>query len=95
MAHNRKLPLVFSKYGAPMGRRDGHPGHEPEGKVSLQRVRIDSGGYDSGGAYWGAGGPLFWATDESGDYERFLRAASREAAKAILRDEWEEIRFYR
>lgn len=31
-------------------------------KFYLQRVRINSGGYDSGGAYWGIGSPLYWAS---------------------------------
>lgn len=77
----------------------GRPGSysEPQGKVSLQRVQIDSGGYDHGGAYWGLGAPLWWACDEEGSYEAFLRASTRAHAKAIIRAAFPDatIKFYR
>lgn len=78
---------VSSKYGAPMGRasyaaRDADaPG---VARLSLQRVRINSGGYDSGGAYWGLGEPLYVATDGDG-IEVFVRAPDRESAKDAVR----------
>jgi hypothetical protein len=86
---------VSSKFGAPMGRhstttreleRDG--ALAPDGgiprKLYLQRVRLDSGGYDSGGAYWGHGAPLYVATDHE-DVTVFVRGAGREAAKDAVR----------
>lgn len=75
-----KLSNVSSKYGAPMGRRSDI---DLYGKVRLARVRLDSGGYDNGGAYWGHGEPLWRALDTEGN-EQFLRAVSREAAKKSL-----------
>lgn len=33
----------------------------PRDKWQLQRVQLNSGGYDSGGAYWGIGAPLYCA----------------------------------
>lgn len=49
------------------------------GKVTLRirRVRLDSGGYDDGGAYWGTGTPLFQAygTDGSGESVTLYRRA--------------------
>ena len=39
--------------GAAMGRPD-HNG-ALQAKLHLARVRINQGGYDSGGAYWGTG----------------------------------------
>lgn len=82
---------VSCKYGAPMGRdstttrelaRDG--ALAPDGglprKLYLQRVRLDSGGYDSGGAYWGHGEPLYVATDHE-DVTLFVRGADRDDAK--------------
>ena len=78
----KQMPAVSCQYGAPMGRREyGQPG--PLRNVRLFRVRIDSGGYDDGGAYWGVGQPLYCATDGA-DYRRFIRAASREAAAREL-----------
>ena len=42
--------------GSSMGRRNDLPECTAKPvKLALQRLRIDSGGYDSGGAYWGIG----------------------------------------
>jgi hypothetical protein len=88
-------PQVNTAYGAPMGRRTG-----PEyldlgaGRVLLRRIRLDAGGYDPGGAYWGIGQPLYWACDGDGN-ELFFRTASRDQAKAHLRDTFGPLRFYR
>ena len=58
---------VSSRYGAPMGRSTtGTLSDEPR-SVSLFRVKLDSGGYDDGGAYWGLGPPsLYCAVDDEG-----------------------------
>jgi hypothetical protein len=72
---------VSSKYGAPMGRREYNGA--PQNKIRVFRVRIDAGGYDDGGAYWGIGKPLFCATD-SADFRQFIRADSRLSAVAEL-----------
>jgi hypothetical protein len=77
---------VSSKYGAPMG-RDSSNGRDLEqapGKLCLQRVRLDSGGYDSGGAYWGHGEPLYVATDHE-NTTVFVRAMTRDGAKHAVR----------
>jgi hypothetical protein len=91
-----KLPNMSSRYGAPMGRM-GSPHVDPDytGKWSLCRVRIDSGGYDNGGAYWGHGAPLWQACTDDGESELFFRASSREAAKAHIRELCPTARFYR
>lgn len=34
-------------------------------RLTLQRVKLDRGGYDSGGAYWGLGKPLWRARDHA------------------------------
>lgn len=75
-----KLKPVNSQYGAPMGRPGTfHPANEE--KVRVSEVRINRGGYDSGGAYWGLGAPLYWVRSDNGDVNEFFRAWSREAAK--------------
>ena len=50
-----------NQYGAQMGR--GVAGAVLAGKVHLQRVPLDGGGYDPGGAYWGHGEALFSAKE--------------------------------
>lgn len=76
------LSRVSCTYGATMGRASFGiiENCEPR-SVYLFRVRLDSGGYDAGGAYWGCGAPLYWATDGDG-YSQFIRAGSR--ARAAL-----------
>lgn len=73
---------VSCKYGAPMGRGESQLASEG---VRLQRVQLDSGGYDHGGAYWGQGESLWVAFDDEGG-EKYLRAPSRKAAQQMLRD---------
>jgi hypothetical protein len=84
-----RLPKAYSQYGASMGRTSDALEHFSAcvGRVSLARVPLDAGGYDSGGAYWGIGEPLWrarGAEDDLDDLEAFFRAPSREAAKAML-----------
>lgn len=77
------LPDVASRYGAPMGRNTSDTELVPGERVQLHRVYLDSGGYDRGGAYWGGGTPLY--TYGNGAGWNYLRAASRDAAKAEVR----------
>lgn len=81
----RQFEKVGNKYGAPMGRRDFGTLENAEGKIRLFRVRLDGGGYDDGGAYWGlkAGRWLYCATDGA-DYRQFMRAAGRSHAALLL-----------
>ena len=71
-------------------RRCAHP---------VQRVRLNRGGYDDGGASWGAGAPLYrYAAAEARNGEcpeGFLRAADRAAAKAQILARYPAARFYR
>ena len=107
----RKLAQVSARYGAPMGRpsydhRERFVFPHEDGsaatftacpKLHLQRVRINAGGYDEGGAYWGTGEPLYWAWDDDGEVQMFVRAADREEAKRKLqaRQLHGILRFYR
>jgi len=91
---------VNSTYGAPMGRHEAKGDPDWPYRFSLQRVRLNSGGYDDGGAYWGHGAPLWYASAVSGDegvanVEMFFRAKDRTAARAVILDEYPEARFYR
>lgn len=97
MRHN-PAPDVSSRYGSPMGRASAatqdldttHP-------LFLVRIRLNSGGYDAGGAYWGVGLPLYCANDHTGA-ATYFRARGRDAAKAHLRAthvHGAPVRFYR
>lgn len=82
--------------GASMGRAD-RPSLCPQvsRKFTLRRVRINSGGYDEGGAYWGLGAPLYWACCDTGSIDFFFRAANRDAAKLETLTRHPGARFYR
>ena len=54
------VPHVNARYGAPMGRPAQGAGADPMTPFELRRIRINNGGYDDGGAYWGTGQPLYW-----------------------------------
>lgn len=77
-----QFETVGTRYGAPMGRREYGTNPEPK-SVRLFRVRLDSGGYDDGGAYWGGGQALWCATDDA-DYRRFVRADGQLSAIVAL-----------
>lgn len=64
-------------------------------KVTLHRIRLDRGGYDSGGAYWGCGQRLYFAGTDDGSIDIYFRAPDRETAKMYLRDKYPAARFYR
>ena len=70
--------------GSPMGRKEWRDAPTVARSVRVFRVRIDSQGYDDGGAYWGTGKPLFCATDGQ-NYRMFARADSRLCAVAEFR----------
>ena len=57
------------------------------GAAHLERLPLDSGGYDAGGAYWGCvpGSLMYVAHDEAFDIALFTRAGSRAGAAADLR----------
>jgi hypothetical protein len=78
----KQFPKVSARYGAPMGRSESPLGEAPR-SVRVFRVRINSGGYDDGGAYWGLGKPLFCAVCDEGG-RRFVRADGRLSAIADL-----------
>lgn len=110
-----RLPAVNCQYGAPMGREsynsERHLESEETVRLHLQRVAmVDGGAYDSGGAYWGIGAPLWCAwlrhlridtrADPEGNIRIFVRAKTREKAKLALLEELDDelgefTKFYR
>lgn len=86
-----------------MGRSDDLPDDRTVPvRFSLERVRIVDGDYDHGGAYWGFGygsAPI-WRAIGDADHadmvaECFVRARSREEAKAAVVAKYPAAKFYR
>lgn len=82
--------------GAAMGRGSYHAEDKNAPvKLFLRKVRLDSGGYDSNGTYFGRGLPLYWAASADNEVDYMLRAQSRAAAKALVWKDYPEAYFYR
>ena len=67
-------------------------------RVSLTRHRLNSGGYDSSGCYYGNDKPrsrLWSAQAEDGSYSDIIRASSRNDAKEQVRKTYPAATFYR
>lgn len=93
---NRPEDKVSFQYGAPMGRHTG-PTIGYGGKISLRKVRLDSGGYDAGGAYWGLrrrGEAMYYYENEDGE-AGYLDATSRDHAKQQVLELVPDAKFYR
>lgn len=87
------LPAVDARHGAPMGRPSTFPKTETK-RFYLSRVRINQGGYDSGGAYWGIGQPLFQACAADGDACFYFRVSDRSAAKNHILEQYPQATFF-
>ena len=64
-------------------------------RLRLVRTRLDSGGYDRNGTYFGIGAPLYWCASDDGDIDYILRAGDREAATRKVQERYPTARFYR
>jgi hypothetical protein len=67
----------------------GHHPRSPEdfsGKLNVVRVRLNSGGYNSSGRYFGVGAPLYNVNGhhDGEDVEFYIRAKDRNEAKQIV-----------
>lgn len=75
------------KRGAAMGRLSDHsPGFA--GQLHLRRVRLNQGGYDSHGTYFGTGSPLYWVASECGAVDFMMRCSGDRASArfCVLQD---------
>jgi len=79
--------------GSQMGRSNILPA-STHPKLHLRHVPFVDHCYDRGGAYWGSPANLFCAWDNEGT-QLFLRATSRENAKAQLRISYPHASFFR
>lgn len=51
-------------------------------RIYLRKVRLNQGGYDSNGTYFGSGPPaLYWYSNDDGSIDAMLRAVNREDAR--------------
>lgn len=73
--------------GAALGRVTRHdaPTDRPI-KLYLQHIRLDDGGYDSNGTYFGTGDSLYWYADADGEVDAVLRANGVAGAQAKVRE---------
>jgi hypothetical protein len=54
------------------------------GRLYLSKVRINQGGYDRLGTYWGIGGPLYWCANKDLSVDYCFRASTREEALKLV-----------
>ena len=83
--------------GAAMGRLTTHDtelSHRRSVKLVLRKVRLNQGGYDSNGTYFGCGEPLYWYADSDGTIDAMTRADNRTDAKRVIRGNYPNARFY-
>lgn len=65
-------------------------------KTYLRRIRLNQGGYDSSGSYWGIGAPLYyWELTESPYTTNHFHADDREDAKEQILQLFPSATFYR
>lgn len=84
------------KRGAALGRYDKHaPDRFVAVKLRVSLVRIDSGGYDPNGTYFGSGEPLYWYRDASGAIDVMRRAPDRDECKRLIRFRYPKASFFR
>lgn len=64
-------------------------------RYSVRKVRLNNGGYDSSGKYWGIGQPLYFIQPDDDTRSYYLRAVNREAVKQRIRKLDPSATFYR
>jgi hypothetical protein len=79
------LSKAYSQYGASMGRRSTLCQNTFSGTFKALEAHLDEDGYDSGGAYWGTGTPLWRLTADDGEQvELWLRAEGFEGLVKLV-----------
>jgi hypothetical protein len=101
-----KIPLsnASTKYGASY-RYNIYPSENPsdpntpydvnfDGFLHLQKIKLNSGAYDSGGAYWGFPNNVYCAANKDLTVMIFVRGDTRNKAKIQVRAKLPGARFY-
>ena len=87
----------YTSRGADFGRVSRRPAARAvRVRLRLHQVRLDGGGYDAGGAYWGysVNGPRLYCAYTT-EYTLYVRATDRAEAKKIIRRDYPCVTFYR
>lgn len=63
-------------------------------KFYLRKHRLNNGGYDSSGFYWGAG-PLFYYESTDGNHTGYIRGIDRAEAKTKLTEKFPTAEFFK
>ena len=92
---------VGPKFGAPTGRGRHYAPYNGE-RMYLRKSHITQG-YDEGGAYWGAGEPVYALSNFDGTIVEYFREDTRERAKKrsieVLRTkcgaDYKDIKFFK
>jgi hypothetical protein len=64
-------------------------------KLTLRCIRLNSGGYDSNGTYFGIGNKLYWYANEDGTIDAMIRAYDRHQAKLFIQTVYPRAKFFR
>lgn len=75
-----------SRRSAPRARRGNAPSAMQK-RFTVERIRLNSGGYDHGGRYYGTGAPLFSVHDSETDKTSEVRASCASAARQKVMQE--------
>jgi hypothetical protein len=90
----------YQRTGCNVCRRHSHGNKHEVGylvplKVSISRIRLNGGGYDRRGRYWGNGAPLFHVASDYDDVNFEIRVPDREAAIEEVTRRYPGVRFHR
>lgn len=55
-------------------------------KLHVERIRLNQGGYDRRGRYWGIGAPLYRVSSDDGEIDKHVRAPDARAARRLIED---------
>jgi len=69
--------------GAALG-RPGYHDHGYKGRLYYSKIRLNRGGYDNLGTYFGVGEPLYWVHNDECTVDFVIRAPSRKRARALI-----------
>ena len=53
-------------------------------KLYVERIRLNQGGYDRRGRYWGTGAPLYRVSSDDGEIDKHVRAPDARAARRLI-----------
>lgn len=91
--HHLRDIKAYSYRGADMGRRA--IAKDSTKPLHLQKVRLDNGGYDPGGAYFGGPDDIYCAFNKDFSFRIMTRANSRNEAKEIFNEDFQNLTFIR